>query len=202
MPYPVFFIHPTNQSRVSLRRYARSPEPCPGKGYHNAHAFLGVIDDTEIEKGEIENAHPHDHPLWPVKCDHCEHMFDTEDQFQIFTEHLYRREGSDEDLSLRKLPIGACYNASWMADYPAYRGPDGRSLTVETPGGTWHIDSRASNCTLPNDNEHKCWVRHGRPEDGTLHVDKNGLTCSAGAGSIMCGSYHGFLHHGQLTDHC
>lgn len=57
----------------------------------------------------------------------------------------------------------------------------------------------ASNCTMPDDKNHKCWVRHGRPEDGTLHVDKNGHTCAAGAGSIVAGNYHGFLHNGHLT---
>jgi len=62
------------------------------------------------------------------------------------------------------------------------------------------IDSRASNCTMPDDNAHRCWVRHGRPEDGTLHVDKNGLTCAAGGGSILAGNYHGFLHHGHLVE--
>jgi hypothetical protein len=47
---------------------------------------------------------------------------------------------------------------------------------------------------------HKCWVRHGDPKTGTVHVDKNGVTCGAGAGSIASGSYHGFLHNGFLTD--
>lgn len=61
------------------------------------------------------------------------------------------------------------------------------------------IDGRASNCTMPDDNVHKCWVRHGRPEDGTLHVDKNGNTCAAGAGSIATPNFHGFLHNGDLS---
>jgi hypothetical protein len=67
-----------------------------------------------------------------------------------------------------------------------------------TPGGEWIIDSRASNCTMPEDTEHRCWVRHGEAPD--FHVDKNGKTCNAGAGSIKCGSYHGFLQNGFLTD--
>lgn len=48
--------------------------------------------------------------------------------------------------------------------------------------------------------EHKCWVRHGDPKTGSVHVDKDGVTCGAGAGSILSGSYHGFLHGGYLTD--
>jgi len=78
-------------------------------------------------------------------------------------------------------------------------GPDGRTLIVRCPDGhDWIIDSRASNCTKKDDNAHWCWVRHGKPEDGTLHVDKNGNTCAAGAGSIDTGKWHGFLHNGEL----
>lgn len=77
-------------------------------------------------------------------------------------------------------------------------GPDGRTLFVVTPGGVWNVDERASNCTLPNDNEHYCWVRHGIPPMVT--VDKVGKTCAAGAGSIMMGKYHGFLRNGKLTN--
>ncbi len=44
---------------------------------------------------------------------------------------------------------------------------------------------------------HKCWIRHGTPPD--LTVDKNGVTCNAGAGSILVGDYHGFLVNGRFT---
>jgi hypothetical protein len=52
---------------------------------------------------------------------------------------------------------------------------------------------------MKDDMAHFCWVRHGRPEDGNLHVDKNGQTCSAGGGSIDTGKWHGFLHNGELN---
>lgn len=79
-------------------------------------------------------------------------------------------------------------------------GPDGRVLIVRLPDGhDWVIDSRASNCTMPNDDTHWCWVRSGRPEDRTLDVGKGGHTCAAGAGSIATGSYHGFLRQGALV---
>lgn len=80
---------------------------------------------------------------------------------------------------------------------PSYMFQSGPHLHVMTPGGEWNIDSRASNCTLPYDYEHRCWVRHGEPPNIT--VDKNGRTCAAGAGSIQCGTYHGFLRAGELT---
>lgn len=80
----------------------------------------------------------------------------------------------------------------------------GPQLQVILPNGTpWNIDSRASNCTLKDDFEHRCWVRHGEPP--LLTVDKNGPTCSAGAGSIMSSGwnggpdYHGFLTNGEFT---
>lgn len=121
--------------------------------------------------------------------------------------------------SPRELPVGAVY-ADWDqygdgdnphnwtkapdAEGKRYRvfrpGDDGRVLVCKLPDGHhWIIDSRCNNCGSPNDDEHWCWVRHGKPEDGTLHVDKNGLTCSAGAGSIQSGNFHGFLHNGQIT---
>lgn len=44
---------------------------------------------------------------------------------------------------------------------------------------------------------HRCWVRHGVPPD--IHVDKNGVTCGAGGGSIAYPGFHGFLHNGYIT---
>lgn len=72
--------------------------------------------------------------------------------------------------------------------------------TVLPTGEPWDVDSRANNCTLKDDGEHRCWVRHGDPRKGELvHVDKNGLTCAAGAGSIQTDGWHGFLHNGYWT---
>lgn len=91
-----------------------------------------------------------------------------------------------------EMPIGAMYYADW---YPR-KGPDGHHLIAKTPGGLWHVDGRASNCTLPNDDVHRCWVRHGVPPDVT--VDKNGQTCGCGC-SIGQRGFHGFLRHGELV---
>ena len=103
--------------------------------------------------------------------------------FAEHPEHYRTGPGSDPTLPKRQ---------------PSHLFADGPHLVVILPNGQpWNIDSRASNCTLPYDYEHRCWVRHGEPPNIT--VDKNGLTCAAGAGSIMAGDYHGFLQNGALT---
>jgi hypothetical protein len=129
---------------------------------------------------------------------------------------LYRRSDTGELVTLGDAPVGAMWDAHWMAHGDVRTGPDGITLAIRTPGGDWLVDSEASNCTRtqwgPKEIDgkmydkvwlgrtHYCWVRHGDPrQPETLHVDKNGNTCSAGAGSIQCGKYHGFLHHGELT---
>jgi hypothetical protein len=63
------------------------------------------------------------------------------------------------------------------------------------------IDGICSNCTDREDalkGGHKCWVRHG--DAPLITVDKNGKTCGAGGGSILSGSYHGFLRNGELVE--
>lgn len=98
--------------------------------------------------------------------------------------------------NMRDLPDGAIYYADWYKDR---LGPDGRHLIAKCPGGhIWHIDGRASNCTMREDHEHRCWVRHGTPPN--LTVDKSGNTCAAGAGSIQAGNWHGFLRNGIFEE--
>ncbi len=73
-----------------------------------------------------------------------------------------------------------------------------RHLMVVCPDGHWwNIDSRCSNCTMKDDRVHRCWVRHGEPPNIT--VDKNGVTCQAGGGSIQTPDWHGFLRNGELV---
>jgi hypothetical protein len=107
---------------------------------------------------------------------------------------MFRRSDNGEMTTLGNAPVGAMWYADWMG----IKGPDGHCLVVRLPGGhDWMVDGRCSNCTLPNDNEHQCWVRHGEPPNVT--VDKNGLTCGAGAGSIQIPGWHGFLRNGELV---
>jgi hypothetical protein len=109
---------------------------------------------------------------------------------------LYCRVGGHVPFLLRDAMPGAMWDADWMPD--RFKGPDGRCLVVVCPDGyQWMIDGQASNCTRPDDSEHKCWVRHGEPPNIT--VDKNGNTCQAGGGSIGTSGYHGFLRDGSFT---
>lgn len=96
---------------------------------------------------------------------------------------------------------GNIYEAPWYHNHGCcpWDNCDGRHLICILPNGhEWHMTGRASNCTMKQDRLHRCWViREESP--GVFHVDKTGRTCAAGAGSIMAGKYHGFLHHGVLT---
>lgn len=98
-----------------------------------------------------------------------------------------------------QLPPGTMYWEHWHPKTCHFwDNCDGKHLHAVLPNGHhWDIDSRASNCTVPNDRIHRCWVRTGEPPHVT--VGKNGPTCSAGAGSILSGDYHGFLRNGELT---
>ena len=197
----VFYLKPTNRSRLYLRRFADGN--CPliqgDYSYHNHMVYIG--DDTA--KKSMGDTHPHNDTRWPTACK-CGYKFKNKDTWQLFSQLIYKRHDTGEEMILKEAPVGACWNADWRAKgktYPSFGiGEDGRCLYIKTLGGDWCPDERASNCTLPHDSTHKCWCRSGSPEEGNLHIDKVGVTCQAGAGSIMIGSYHGFCHNGYLTD--
>lgn len=93
---------------------------------------------------------------------------------------------------------GAMWHIVWYPRNAFWDNEAEAPLTVICPNGhEWIIDSRASNCTMKEDRQHRCWVRHGIPP--MITVDKNGFTCSAGAGSIQAGDWHGFLRNGELV---
>lgn len=80
--------------------------------------------------------------------------------------------------------------------YNAHTNPQGSFTGRCVPTSEYNDGSPTYEDARP----HKCWIRHGDPRTSNVHVDKNGVTCGAGAGSIISGSYHGFLHNGFLTD--
>lgn len=201
MPYPAtpcFLITATQLARQGLRRYGAFNE----KHYHSAINWeLDPVAVIELEDGchryDTMEPPPLDDPRWPTRCE-CGYEFREEDEWQVFGDRWYRRDDNGLFLVLRKAPPGAMYDATWLHGHKQWCGLDGAAWNVVCPNGcTWHIDGQASNCTKPNDHEHKCWVRHGDAPGFT--VDKNGTTCAAGAGSIICGDYHGFLQNGILT---
>jgi hypothetical protein len=196
-----FLLEPTDRVEHSLRRYRNSSDRCDKHplGSHNAELLLGAVvaGHNEVEPGRDVPATPYDDPRWPAACC-CGYVFQPEDNWQDFTRRIYRRVDTGAEMTLARAPAGAMWFADWLSDCDEYRGPDGHTLVVRLPGGhDWVVDGRANNCTMPGDNKHKCWVRHGAAPKIT--VDKNGHTCSAGAGSILVPGYHGFLRNGQLV---
>lgn len=200
-----FWIEPTQRVARYLRCYISQSvcSECEGQ-YHNV--MVRIEDDdavTETRHGHVSTrpargTEPPDDWRWPQHC-LCGVPFGAANR-QLFYDRIYFNPETGEEWPLRDVPVGAVWDAFWNHDWPMVCGPDGMSLNVRTPGGDWCIDGRANNCTMPEDNVHKCWIRHGSPKDGTLHVDKNGHTCAAGAGSIAMPHYHGFLHNGYLVD--
>jgi hypothetical protein len=192
-----FFVTPIGVERVKLRRFVWSEHAkCSGSfGYHNALSDEVARVAAGVQAPGLE-LFPANDPRWPSLCS-CGYQFDDKDERQVFPEQVYVRDGSVKEYFLRDNIPGMMYDAVWLHDHKEWCGPDGKSLHVVCPDGhTWCIDSRANNCTMPKDNEHKCWVRHGDPP--LLTVDKRGVTCRAGAGSIQTPKYHGFLRGGMF----
>jgi hypothetical protein len=212
-----FWLEQTGRAAVGLRRYSRpedAGQDCEG-GYHSVLVFsgracIGMRDGGDGCRVMAEQlAMPHDDPRWPVAC-RCGYEFTDDDEWQDWQEALYRRADTGEIVSIRDraecdvngprtAPPGAMWDAWWLPD--SWRGPDRISLAVRLPNGvTWLVDSRASNCTMPDDDTHHCWVRVGNPRLANVTVGKTGgPTCDAGAGSILGGDFHGWLRDGVLT---
>jgi hypothetical protein len=196
-----YLLEITERAQLSLRRYS-SGSKCPlPNGYHDNSVVIGETPVTTDRNGYFriqEEKPPHDDPRWPTRCD-CGYQFTDDDVWQLSWHVIYRRTDTGEETTLRDAAPGAMYYADWYSDVPEWCGPDGRALMVKTPDGhTWHVDGEASNCTRKGDKTHKCWIRHGTPP--LVTVDKNGVTCAAGAGSILTPKWHGFLRNGVLVE--
>ena len=200
MEWPTFWCEEIPLVRVRLRRWQRADT----EGHFHAAASepLGDVDshvDPEGYLNEIPARQYEGNPAWPTTCE-CGYEFTDDDGWQVQTDRLY--EANDgRRFTQRDMPIGAMYDATWFP----WKGGDGMALTVVIPPGEgigdhWNVDMRAKNCTLPDDDAHRCWVRHGNPRIEPVTVDKQGLTCQAGAGSIQTSNWHGFLHGGRLHE--
>lgn len=177
--------------------------------YHNAMNYLDIVPQF-VKLDENGKKDRHEIPpraeiagkdnRWPTHCG-CGYEFMEADHKQVFTRTLYARldQPEAEPQTWEDMPVGAMRDCWWVDD--SHRGADGIGLEVKLPFNYgWMVEGRASNCDRRDDHTHKCWVRHGDPRTGVVHVDKNGHTCGAGAGSIDTGKYHGFLHDGHLTE--
>jgi hypothetical protein len=226
MSVECFMIIPTGRQKLFLRRYrstsSADDKPCPlPQKYHDAMVDIGEAAEQKSAQGYITAPSVdlyQDDPRWPAQCA-CGYVFsvtDDNDHWQVFGKSIYRREGTTVEYTLEDAPPGAIWNAWWLGDF--HKGPDGQCLICRLPGGhDWNIDGIASNCDSPcarcgkprhacqckypngyqDSKPHKCWVRHGQPPK--LTVDKNGVTCGAGAGSIVVPGWHGFLRNGVLV---
>lgn len=163
-------------------------------GYHNAEIFLK--DSDKLGDWDL-GGRPEDYPddRWPKLCDHCGEPVPDDANRQVFHKRLYdTKSGSPEpgDMYFMK------YHEADERCHWGWENCSGLHLIVILPNGReWDVDGRASNCTMKEGKIHRCWCRHGEPPNIT--VDKNGITCAAGAGSILSGDYHGFLRNGELT---
>jgi len=178
-------------TRYSFRSYWGND--CPHWGYHNA--LKHIKDVLEVAKWDAYSKEVKDYPIesFPSVCDHCGAIASTDKNIQIFSERLYNTASG-------RLEPGNLFWNTWLPENMYWDNHKGPHLCAVLPNGhEWNIDSRASNCTMPSDKLHRCWVRHGNPELGDIHVDKIGLTCQAGGGSIVGGNYHGLLHNGSFT---
>lgn len=206
-----FLIEPTERMQQKLRRYSHTMAEnlCPqnpGKySYHNAEVLIEEAEASALytKEGTMLNGGSgddwsHDDARWPTHCA-CGYAFSEDDPWQLFTNRIYIRTDTGEETTLRDAPPGAMWRADWMKEFHTSQD-DGAPLMVKTPGGEWCVDSQANNCTVADDGrqeQHHCWPRQGEPPD--VDVNKSyGPTCGAGAGSIQCGTYHGFLRAGFL----
>jgi hypothetical protein len=210
MGTPTFWLEPIDRVRLGLRRYARRSGSAAwtcADGWHNALVWTGTEIDAEYdERGYLKPIaeSPHDDPLWPAECDRgCGYRFTPDDNWQAWSEQLYRRVDTGE---LRVLHIyhppdvptaepGAMWNAWWLESFG--RGPDGICLMVRCPRpdgspGTardWSVDGPSSS------GGH--WTRTGDPRQANVTVSPSIAIGDPGEP----GHYHGFLQSGVLTDH-
>jgi hypothetical protein len=201
------FIHEIG-TRAWLRIYwgkgCGHPEGC-----HNAMAHL--VDSDKNEDWKLGGA-PADYPdeRWPTACEDCgapvppeasKEWGDDGYTRQVHHKRLY-------DTASGNPEPGDIFFTTWehavdaqggRRGWCAWSNCAGPHLHGVLPSGVeWQSEGRCSNCTMPEDTTHRCWVRHGDPSKGEpVHVDKGGHTCAAGAGSIIGGNWHGFLHQGE-----
>jgi hypothetical protein len=192
-----FLIEATGQYRRSLRRFSFNERE--GQQHaHDASNFLDVVDKMgEEEDGQVSgDVYPHDDPKWPTRCS-CGYVFKDADYWQLSHEPEYRRTDTGELTTLREVPAGAMWIASW---YVRDDGADGISspihkaerpgqphLIVKTPGGDWNVDQKSANG--------QGWSWTGTPPKVTARPS---IGIYGPDGQTF--KYHAFLTDGVLVD--
>jgi hypothetical protein len=183
-PIQCFMIEPIGRAKRALRVYVNFDLPehqrkCPTDP-HGYHQLFTWIEDGDVQltpEGYIAHVDwPKDDPRWPKHCP-CGYQFRPEDNHQFWQQPIYRAVDGRE-CTLRDAPPGAM----WYADWFHLKGPDGRTLTVQTPAGEWCIDGYATGGGRP-------WTRTGTPPLVTVTPSIN-----------FVGRYHGWLKDGVLTE--
>jgi hypothetical protein len=195
-------------------------------GIHNATVFIGdKLDGYDEDFGGSPADYEDD--AWPTRCDHCDATVpeiewvpcncgkpgcvktsERSPQRQVSRRVLYQAKAGDTAVRAELAP-GDMYWATWFRCAESghciygWTNCDGKHLVICCPStdGTvhpWDVNGRASNCTLPEDTLHRCWIIEGDPETGNISVTKNGRTCGAGGGSIQTSDYHGVASGGVL----
>lgn len=192
---PARLIHEIGTVAHTVITWEANITPChPGHTYHRAAKEVGrssIIIDNFVGAEAYERQDPAD---LPTVCERCGTPVPPDARVGLARGRIY-------NTASEKPEPGDLFWVDWYDCKERGRcvygwtNCDGRHLFAVLPNGHhWDIDARANNCTLPHDTTHRCWIRHGEPPH--THVDKNGHTCQAGAGSIVAGNYHGFLHEG------
>jgi hypothetical protein len=176
-----FWLEPSSQVRVSLRRYSRGRKCQAGKSYCNADVPLTVVP---YEEGQASGDDwPHEDSRWPFRCAQCGHPFREYDHYQLNHTLLYQSNEDDSLMTLAEAPPGAMWSADW---YEGARppGPDGNFLMVRLPGGSdWFIDGSAKGQPFHTSS----WSRDGEVPVVTVHP------------SVKSTNWHGWLIEGVLT---
>lgn len=185
-----FFLTPTERALESLRRW-RSGDgvncPVPGNYYHNAYNAIGIVPWSEDHDGHHDDGFDHADPRWPTVCPCGGYTFTPDDNWQHCRNRLFARSDGGRDTTIGDAPVGAMWYADWMPE--DYRGPDGHTLVVKTPGGDWMPDQKVGNPPKP-------WTRTGTPPVVTAQPS---IGIYEGRDKKRF-RYHGWLRDGWLVE--
>lgn len=176
-----FMAEPTKKCRITLRRY-RSESNCVRQGglcYHDASAIIGESDEQPL--GRHASIQERADPRWPRACP-CGYVFVDEDAWVHNADRVYA--GGGREFTLADAPVGAIWNAPWLAEIKTYRHADGQSLVLQTPAGAWDMDGPTYTAGEPGPG----WRRTGTPPRITVRPSIH-----------FPGKFHGVLTDGVLS---